>query len=73
MKKKDKPLLSIEERNNRLLSTEEVAELTGLNRQTVCRFAREGKIRHIKFGRHIRIRKLALEEFLNAREKGVVK
>lgn len=59
--------------DNRWLTTKEVAEILQLNEQTVRRYAREGKIRHVRLGRHIRIRPLALEEFAKEHEQGVVK
>ena len=54
--------------DNKLLSTKQVAKLLGLNIQTVRRYVREGKIRHVKFGNQIKIRPLALEEFIKEHE-----
>jgi excisionase family DNA binding protein len=56
-----------------LLTTSQVAEFCQLNKQTVRRYVREGKIKHVRIGNHIRIRPLALEEFLKENEVEVIK
>ena len=52
-----------------LLSTEEVAEYFGVGLVTVYRWWKEGSLRCIKLGKHWRIRREALEDFLKQRER----
>jgi len=52
-----------------LLSTEEVAEYFGVGLVTVYRWCKEGSLRCIKLGKHWRIRREALEDFLKQRER----
>lgn len=51
-----------------LLSAEDVAEYLGVGEVTVYRWCREGRLRCIKLGKHWRIRREALEDFLRQRE-----
>ena len=48
-----------------LMSTAEVATVLGVDRKTVLRYLRSGKLRGSKIGRDYRIRDSALAEFLN--------
>lgn len=52
-----------------LLSAEEVAGYLGLGSVTVYRWCKEGRLRCIKLGKHWRIRREALEDFLEQRER----
>jgi len=52
-----------------LLSTEEVSEYLGVGLVTVYRWCKEGSLRCIKLGKHWRIRREALEDFLKQRER----
>jgi excisionase family DNA binding protein len=52
-----------------LLSAEEVAEYLGVGLFTVYRWCKEGSLRCIKLGKHWRIRREALEDFLKQRER----
>ena len=52
-----------------LLSAEEVAGYLGVGSVTVYRWCKEGSLRCIKLGKHWRIRREALEEFLKQRER----
>ena len=47
-----------------LLSAEDVAEYLGVGAVTVYRWCREGRLRCMKLGKHWRIRREVLEEFL---------
>ena len=52
-----------------LLSAEDVAGYLGVGSVTVYRWCKEGSLRCIKLGKHWRIRREALEEFLKQRER----
>ena len=52
-----------------LLSTEEVARYFGVGQMTVYRWCKEGRLQCIKLGKHWRIRREALEDFLKQRER----
>jgi excisionase family DNA binding protein len=52
-----------------LLSAEDVAELVGVKETTVWRWCREGTLPCLKVGKHWRIRREALEDFLKQRER----
>ena len=52
-----------------LLSAEDVAELMGVKETTVWRWCREGNLRCLKVGKHWRIRREALEDFLRQSER----
>ena len=54
--------------DNRLITPKEAAKILGLNVQTLRRYCRENKIRYVKFGNHIRIRPLALKDFIEKHE-----
>src|SRR5918995_4693666 len=54
---------------DRLLSTEEVAEYLGVGQATVYRWCREGSLPAVKIGRHWRVRRSALEEFVRKHER----
>jgi excisionase family DNA binding protein len=52
-----------------LLSAEDVAEYLGVGQITVYRWCKEGRLRCIKLGKHWRIRREVLEDFLRQRER----
>ncbi len=52
-----------------LLSAEDVAELMGVKETTVWRWCREGNLPCLKVGKHWRIRREALEDFLRRSER----
>ncbi len=52
-----------------LLSAEDVARYFGVGQITVYRWCKEGRLRCIKLGKHWRIRREALEDFLEQRER----
>jgi excisionase family DNA binding protein len=54
---------------NELLSAEDVAELVGVKETTVWRWCREGNLPCLKVGKHWRIRREALEDFLRRSER----
>ena len=54
--------------NKPLLSAEEVAAYLGLERTTVWRRCREGRILCLKIGRQWRVRREALEDLLKEAE-----
>lgn len=53
----------------RLLTAEEVADLLHVERNTVYRWMREGKLPSVKIGRLCRIEEAALEALLSAQNK----
>lgn len=55
--------------DNDLLGAEEVAEYLGVGQVTVWRWCREGRLRCMKVGKLWRVRREALEDFLNRSEK----
>ena len=54
--------------NKDILSVEEVAEYLGVGVVTIYRWCREGRLPCLKMGKFWRIRREALEDFLNRRE-----
>jgi excisionase family DNA binding protein len=52
-----------------LLSAEDVAELVGIKETTVWRWCREGRLPCLKVGKHWRVRREALEDFLERSER----
>jgi excisionase family DNA binding protein len=52
-----------------LLSAEDVAELMGVKETTVWRWCREGNLPCLKVGKHWRVRREALEDFLKRSER----
>ena len=52
-----------------LLSAEEVAEYFGVQTTTVYRWCREGRIPCLKIGKHWRVRREELEDFLKKTEE----
>ena len=52
-----------------LLSAEDVAELMGVKETTVWRWCREGRLPCLKVGKHWRVRREALEDFLRRSER----
>jgi excisionase family DNA binding protein len=52
-----------------LLSAEDVAELMGVGEATVWRWCREGNLPCLKVGKHWRVRREALENFLRQSER----
>src|SRR5919106_557172 len=52
-----------------LLSAEDVASYLGVGPITVYRWCKEGRLQCIKLGKHWRIRREALEDFLKQRER----
>jgi excisionase family DNA binding protein len=55
--------------NKELLSAEDVAALMGIKESTVWRWCREGRLPCLKVGKHWRIRREALENFLEQSER----
>jgi excisionase family DNA binding protein len=56
-------------RETELLGATEVAELIGIKETTVYRWCKEGKLPCLKVGKHWRIRREALEDFLRQSER----
>jgi excisionase family DNA binding protein len=54
---------------NDLLSAEDVARLVGVKESTVWRWCREGNLPCLKVGKHWRVRRGALEDFLRRSER----
>src|SRR3712207_3426869 len=52
-----------------LLSAEDVARYFGVGHMTVYRWCKDGRLPCIKLGKHWRIRREALEDFLKQRER----
>jgi excisionase family DNA binding protein len=52
-----------------LLSAEDVAELVGIKETTVWRWCREGRLPCLKVGKHWRVRRETLEDFLEQSER----
>jgi excisionase family DNA binding protein len=52
-----------------LLGVEDVAELMGVGKATIWRWCREGNLPCVKFGKHWRVRREALEDFLRRNER----
>src|ERR687897_815916 len=52
-----------------LLSAEDVARYFGVGQMTVYRWCKEGRLQCIKLGKHWRIRREALEDFLSQHEE----
>src|ERR671913_1653383 len=52
-----------------LLSAEDVAKYFGVGQMTVYRWCKEGRLQCIKLGKHWRIRREALEDFLSQHER----
>jgi excisionase family DNA binding protein len=57
---------------DRLLTAPEVAELIGMTTDFVYALARRDEIPHLKFGRTLRFRAEAIEEWLQASERGTL-
>jgi excisionase family DNA binding protein len=57
------------ESDNALLGSEDVAGLIGVKETTVWRWCREGKLPCLKVGKHWRVRRGALEDFLKRSER----
>jgi excisionase family DNA binding protein len=55
--------------NKELLSAEDVAELIGIKETTVWRWCREERLPCLKVGKHWRVRREALEDFLEQSER----
>src|SRR5215204_6055507 len=56
-------------RETELLAATDVAELVGVKETTVYRWCKEGKLPCLKVGKHWRIRREALEDFLKSSER----
>src|SRR5919107_1356897 len=56
-------------RDKELLAATDVAELIGVKETTVYRWCKEGKLPCLKVGKHWRIRREALEDFLRESER----
>src|SRR5687768_7355055 len=56
-------------RETELLAAADVAELIGVKETTVYRWCKEGKLPCLKVGKHWRIRREALEDFLRESER----
>src|SRR5215217_7329220 len=57
------------EKKMKLLSAEDVAELMGVKETTVWRWCREGRLPCLKVGKHWRVRRETLENFLERSER----
>jgi excisionase family DNA binding protein len=58
-------------RETELLGAEDVAELVGVRETTVYKWCKEGKLPCLKVGKHWRVRREALEDFLKRSERPV--
>src|SRR5215217_6673296 len=56
-------------RETELLAATDVAELIGIKETTVYKWCKEGKLPCLKVGKHWRIRREALEDFLRESER----
>src|ERR671915_950893 len=56
-------------RETELLAATDVAELVGVKETTVYKWCKEGKLPCLKVGKHWRIRRAALEDFLRESER----
>src|SRR5918992_3204949 len=56
-------------RETELLAATDVAELVGVKETTVYKWCKEGKLPCLKVGKHWRIRREALEDFLKRSER----
>ena len=56
--------------NDRLLTAPQVAELIGMRTDYVYALARRKDIPHLRFGRTLRFRAEAIEEWLRTTERG---
>jgi excisionase family DNA binding protein len=56
-------------RETELLAATEVAEMVGIKETTVYKWCKEGKLPCLKVGKHWRIRREALEDFLKSSER----
>ena len=56
-------------REAELLAATDVAELVGVKETTVYRWCKEGKLPCLKVGKHWRVRREALEDFLRESER----
>ena len=56
-------------RQTELLAATDVAELVGVKETTVYKWCKEGKLPCLKIGKHWRIRREALEDFLKESER----
>ena len=54
----------------RLLTAEEVAELTGMTKEWIWAQARADRIPHLRLGRYCRFREEAIDDWLEAIERG---
>jgi excisionase family DNA binding protein len=57
------------ESRSELLGAEDVAEMVGVKETTIYRWCKEGKLPCLKVGKHWRIRREALEDFLKRSER----
>ena len=57
------------ESRSELLGAEDVAEMVGVKETTIYRWCKEGKLPCLKVGKHWRIRRVALEDFLRESER----
>jgi excisionase family DNA binding protein len=56
----------------RLLTAQEVAELIGMRTDYVYQLAREERIPHLRYGRTLRFRAEAIEEWIRESERGTL-
>jgi excisionase family DNA binding protein len=54
---------------DRLLRVEDVAELVGMRTDFIYKLAREGRIPHLRFGRTLRFRAEAIDQWLREQEQ----
>jgi excisionase family DNA binding protein len=55
---------------DRLLTAEDVAALIGMQVDYVYKLVRAGQVPHLRFGRSVRFRLEAIEEWLHEQERG---
>lgn len=55
---------------DRLLTAQEVAEVIGMRAEYVWQLARNDQIPHLRFGRNLRFRAVAVTEWLRVYERG---
>ena len=55
--------------SSRLLTVDDIAELTGMGRDWIYAQVRAGQIPHIRMGRNVRFRETAIDEWLTELEQ----
>lgn len=67
MKERADPIDPDNLKDNQLYSTGAIAELTGFNVETIRNWIDSGKLKGVKVGRHWRVRRRDLLNFLNSK------